>query len=97
MANVEALLADTQTLLARLQEGESGGPADDDTFFAADPSRSMNLRQPSPKPQADASLASPADSPPDEEATEEVYEFQVLRLPPSMLPALKSLCSAVHD
>ena len=42
MANVEALLADTQALLARLQEGESGG-ADDETFFAADPARSISL------------------------------------------------------
>ena len=76
MANVEALLADTQTLLARLQEGESGG-AEDGTFFAADPSRSMSLRQPLPEPQPDAPLPASAGSSPEDSATDEVYEFQV--------------------
>ena len=76
MANVEVLLADTQTLLARLQEAESGG-ADDDTFFAADPSRSMSLHQPPLEPQPDASLPASASSSPEENATDDVYEFQV--------------------
>ncbi len=83
MVNVDTLLADTQTLLARLQEAESGG-AEDDTFFAADPSRSMSLRQPSPEPQPDPSLPASASSSPEESATDEVYEFQV-RASPSCL------------
>lgn len=80
MANVEALLADTQTLLARLQEAESGG-AEDDTFFAADPSRSMSLRQSSPEPHPDAHLPASASSSPEENATDEAYEFQVRAIP----------------
>ncbi len=77
MVNVDTLLADTQSLLARLQEAESGG-AEDDTFFAADPSRSMmSLRQPSPEPQPDPPLPASASSSPEENATDEVYEFQV--------------------
>ena len=76
MANVDALLADTQTLLARLQEAEPGG-AEDGTFFAADPSRSMSLRQPSPEPQPDAPLPASAGAWPEDSATDEVYEFQV--------------------
>ena len=76
MVNVDTLLADTQSLLARLQEAGSGG-AEDDAFFAADPSRSMSLRQPSPEPQLDPSLPASASSSPEESATDEVYEFQV--------------------
>ena len=76
MANVEALLADTQALLARLQEGESGG-ADDETFFAADPARSISLHGPMPEPHAETALPASASSDPDKEATDEVYEFQV--------------------
>ena len=79
MANVEALLADTQALLARLQEGESGCP-DDETFFAADPTKSISLHRPLPEPQADTALPASASSNLDEEATDEVYEFQVRKL-----------------
>lgn len=93
MANVEALLADTQTLLARLQEGDPAG-ADDDTFFAADPSRSLHMRRPSPEPGAGPSAAQPGSAlpasvtgrPEEEEAIEVVYEFQVW----SPLPVLPS-------
>ena len=94
MANVEALLADTQTLLARLQSTESGG-ADDDTFFALDPRGSMSLRQPSPEPQLDAALPASASSCPEEVATDEVYEFQVRNTTPlSVLSTLPN--DALH-
>ena len=86
MANVDALLADTQALLARLQEGESGAP-DDETFFAADPTKSISLPRPLPEPQADTALPASASSNLNEEATDEVYEFQVRRLNLTAEPA----------
>ena len=94
MANVEALLADTQALLARLQEGESGGP-DDETFFAADPTKSISLVRALPEPQADTALPASASSNLDEEATDEVYEFQVRRLNLTAVP--DRVTSVRHD
>ncbi len=69
LANVGALLADTQSLLTRLQDGDSAD-ANDGDFFAADPSISPG-REASPAPNAAAEL------PPDEVATDEVYDFEV--------------------
>lgn len=74
LANVGALLADTQSLLTRLQDGDAGD-ADDGDFFAADASTSPG-RQPSPSPQSAPIAAQPA-QPADEVATDAVYEFQV--------------------
>lgn len=74
LANVGALLADTQSLLTRLQDGDAAD-ADDGGFFAADPSTSPG-RQASPSPNSSPSAAQPA-QPADEVATDEVYEFQV--------------------
>ncbi|BDA42626.1 probable phosphoinositide 3-kinase regulatory subunit 4 [Coccomyxa sp. Obi] len=73
LANVGALLADTQSLLTRLQDGDAAD-ADDGDFFAADPSTSPG-RQASPSPDSAPSSAQPA-QPADEVATDEVYEFQ---------------------
>jgi hypothetical protein len=94
MANVEALLADTQALLARLQEGESGGP-DDETFFAADPTKSISLHRPLPEPQADTALPASASSNLDKEATDEVYEFQVSKL--SLTAEPDRVTTVLHD
>ena len=94
MANVDALLADTQALLARLQEGESGAP-DDETFFAADPTKSISLPRPLPEPQADPALPASASINLDEETTDEVYEFQVRTLDLTAEPA--RVTSVRHD
>ena len=94
MVNVEALLADTQALLARLQEGESGGP-DDETFFAADPTKSISLHRPLPDPQADTALPASASSNLNEEAIDEVYEFQVRKL--SLIAVPDGVTSVRHE
>ncbi len=72
LANVGALLADTQSLLTRLQDGDAAD-ANDGDFFAADASTSPG-RQASPSPVPAPSAVQPAD----EVASDEVYEFQVL-------------------
>lgn len=74
LANVGALLADTQSLLTRLQDGDTGD-ANDGDFFAADPSISPG-REASPAPNPAPSAAAQG-SPVGEVATDEVYEFEV--------------------
>ncbi len=79
LANVGALLADTQSLLTRLQEGDdaaTSAEAEDDSggFFAA---LDAPGRQPSPAPGAAAAAAAAVAAGADETATDEVFEFQV--------------------
>ncbi|KAK9909837.1 hypothetical protein WJX75_008190 [Coccomyxa subellipsoidea] len=74
LANVGALLADTQSLLTRLQDGDTGD-ANDGDFFAADPSISPG-REASPAPNPAPSAAAQGSPPADEVATDEVYEFE---------------------
>jgi hypothetical protein len=79
LANVGALLADTQSLLTRLQDGD-GGEVEDGGFFAAD--TPFPLREPSPlPPERDACPQSALD----EITTEEFYEFQVISMSESAL------------
>lgn len=72
LANVGALLADTQSLLTRLQDGD-GGDLEDGDFFAAE---THDVRQPTPPPSGSEQGAD-SGSLPEEIATDNFYEFQV--------------------
>lgn len=83
LANVGALLADTQSLLTRLQDGAEGdadGDGDDGAFWAAADASVLPGRQPSPSPTGTAAGSGQMQQgllPADEVATDEVYEYQV--------------------
>lgn len=84
LANVGALLADTQMLLTRLQDDAAASAEDteDDSggFFAA---ADAPGREPSPAPGAAAPAAAAARQAAEETATDEVYEFQARPLAPA--------------